>query len=119
MTTELNQNSAQEGRSDLEGVVMPFRYSDAGTPEGYVCGECGATGVRLYREYQTFLDHQTLRCRSCACKSQGEEPPDPREHQIGWLVGAVPTEDGRTYWGYTSVPPEGVAWWDALPKGAA
>jgi len=35
---------------------------------------------------------------------------------IGWLVPAVPTEDNETYWGYTSVPDAGVAWWRALPN---
>jgi hypothetical protein len=27
----------------------------------------------------------------------------------------VPTPDLSTFWGYTSVPEEGVAWWRALP----
>jgi len=32
------------------------------------------------------------------------------------LVPAVPTlEPDAPYWQYTSVPPEGVAWWQALP----
>jgi hypothetical protein len=35
--------------------------------------------------------------------------------QIGWMVPAVPTPDGDTFWGYTSVPLEGVLWWKALP----
>lgn len=33
---------------------------------------------------------------------------------IGWLVPAVPTEDGETYWGYTSVPDQGIEWWKRL-----
>lgn len=32
----------------------------------------------------------------------------------GWRVPAVPTLDG-SWWGYSSVPAEGVAWWKALP----
>ncbi len=35
--------------------------------------------------------------------------------QIGWLVPAVPTKEGDTYWGYTSVPQAGVKWWERLP----
>jgi hypothetical protein len=35
--------------------------------------------------------------------------------QIGWLVPAVPTEEGDTYWGYTSVPSAGCVWWFLLP----
>ena len=96
--------------------ITPFSYSDNKTPEGYECKDCGVSGVRLYREYQTFLDHQTLRCRECACKNQESEPFLEAEHSIGWLVAAVPTEDGKTFWGFTSVPQEGVEWWNRLPK---
>ena len=80
----------------------------------YMCQDCGAAGVRLYREYQTFLDHQRLRCTACALARQGLTEPDG-PHTIGWLVAAVPTEGGETYWGYTSVPEAGVKWWEALP----
>lgn len=41
-----------------------------------------------------------------------------RTDTIGWRVPAVPTEDGEGFWGYSSVPPEGVAWWRALPTRA-
>lgn len=92
-------------------------YSESATPEGYKCDDCGATGVRLYREYQAFLEHQALRCRACSLKKSGQESPDGEtEHSIGWLVAAVPTEEGDTFWGYTSVPQAGVEWWDRLPK---
>jgi len=33
----------------------------------------------------------------------------------GSLVPAVPTEQADTFWGYSSVPIAGVAWWRALP----
>jgi hypothetical protein len=32
------------------------------------------------------------------------------------MVGAVPTEDGSTFWGFSSVPTDGVGWWESLPK---
>jgi hypothetical protein len=83
-------------------------------PESYHCQECEAKGVRLYREYQTFLDHQTFRCTKCALVNQDKKETDG-EHTIGWLVAAVPTQDNKTYWGYTSVPYEGVIWWNELP----
>ena len=35
--------------------------------------------------------------------------------QIGWLIPAVPVEEGGTYWGYTSVPEPGVKWWRSVP----
>lgn len=82
----------------------------------YRCGECGARGVRLYREYETFMEHITLRCRACACKHAGQEPDQKSEHSIGWLVAAVPTYDRTTFWGYTSIPQEALNWWNKLPK---
>ena len=94
----------------------PVNYALKVTPTGYVCADCGAQFVRLYRDYQTFLDHQRLRCTACALKDQEKErPSDERAHSIGWLVAAVPTQKGDTFWGYTSVPDAGVAWWDRLP----
>ena len=97
-------------------LFKPFQYSNQTTPDRYRC-ECGASGVRLYRRYQTMLDNQRLLCRACALKDQKKTDPDlVSEHSIGWLVAAVPTEEGDTYWGYTSVPEAGVKWWDNLPK---
>jgi len=81
--------------------MKPFKYKDGKTPEGYECADCGAKNVRLYREYQI------LRCRKCAIKDQKDGPSGIAEHNIGWLVAAVPTEDGETFWGYTSVPNDG------------
>lgn len=118
--------------------IAPFKYSSDSVPEGYKCSTCGASGAKLWREYQTFLDHQALSCATCAleraqksasgCKYVGPVdadgylrvvyPEHNHEHktdQIGWLVPAVPTEDGETFWGYTSVPPDGVSWWRKLP----
>lgn len=126
----------------------PVDYKISVTPAAYVCGQCGASGVKLWRKYQTFLEHQTVMCAACSCRDQGGRGKDysvsqlPSGHvvvtttydpvkepklfkiyggqdrggdQIGWRIPAVPTEDGDTYWGYSSVPAEGVAWWDALP----
>lgn len=86
----------------------------------YVCGECGAENCKLFRPYQTFLDSAgfQLYCVFCAQLDQRKlyDPSMPGgKHSIGWLVAAVPTEDGTSYWGYTSVPDEGVKWWDELP----
>lgn len=53
---------------------MPaFRYADAGAPTQYHCGQCGVLGVKLWRKYQTFLDHQSLLCASCACAEQSRD----------------------------------------------
>lgn len=108
--------------------IAPFSYAAIGTPDGYACVRCSASGVRLYREYNTFLDHQVLWCRACVVAETGGahyggDPrySSPKEHQLGQsrtLVAAVPTEDGETFWGFSSVPQAGVDWWDRLPKTA-
>lgn len=97
-------------------------------PEGYRCCKCGLHGVKLWREYQTFADHAELLCGKCAMEREGKTGRGPdldgriyspttenMTDQIGWMVPAVPTPDGDTFWGYTSVPLEGVLWWKALP----
>jgi hypothetical protein len=46
----------------------------------------------------------------------GDDVPMPRTDQLNSLMPAVPTEDGDTFWGYTSVPPDGCFWWRSLPS---
>jgi len=140
-------------------------YSKAETSPEYKCSKCGVTGVKLWRDYQTFLEDQSLLCLSCACEEQGKTrtptedgtslytekvhhwyrtktmdsghwlgydpkkgaPSDAIEtksnrestDQIGWRIPAVPTEDGDTFWGYTSVPQDGCNWWARLPCSLA
>ncbi len=85
------------------------------TSSAYCCGKCEARGVRLWRDYQTFLERQTLTCATCI-ESERVEKVDPDNcDQIGWRVAAVPTPSGKSYWGYTSGPMAAVAWWRALP----
>jgi hypothetical protein len=113
------------------GVIM----SDI---RAYKCDTCGAKDCRLYREYQTFLNHQTLYCTACALtlhnavRAKEDKPVEtleqlriysPKVSQIGWRVAAVPCTrlpDGKfdwegSFWGFTSVPDDGCAWWDGLP----
>lgn len=111
-------------------IELPIRFVNytLPPPRGYHCGECGAEGVKLWRKYNTFLEHQRLLCAACALKDQGKEGPIDelgkrddgyaRTDQIGWLIPAVPTEDGSTFWGYTSVPNDGCEWWRGLPTHA-
>jgi len=95
-----------------------------------VCAKCGAANVKLWRQYSTFLNHIELHCARCAGAAQKKDVSDidkdgkrtcdvmghpARTDSIGWLVPAVPTEEEDTYWGYTSVPEEGVQWWKKLP----
>lgn len=114
----------------------PVDYDGAIAPSWYHCGQCGASGVKLWREYQTFLNHQSLLCAKCTCAEQGVAwsysvraldsgkvavtarvtEADVQCHDvIGWRVPAVPTEDGSTYWGYSSVSEDACKWWYRLP----
>jgi len=106
---------------------VPTNYSTTETAERYRCDGCGAHGVKLWRDYQTFADRTRLLCADCAEVDQRKSHARRGEadwkspysqgygDQIGWLIPAVPTEEGDTFWGYTSVPPAGCAWWKGLP----
>jgi len=89
------------------------QYPPGYLPADYKCLGCGAHGVRLWRQYQTVASCIELLCRSCAETDQGEQL-QPGSDQIGNLVPAVPV-DG-SFWGYTSVPKEGVEWWYSLSE---
>lgn len=92
----------------------------------YKCSQCGAEGVKLWRQYNTFVEYIKLMCADCAAKDQKEDistmTPDGRytnksgikSDQIRYLVPAVPSDDG-SFWGYTSVPQKDVNWWRNLP----
>jgi len=110
----------------LVDTSHPVDYSKAEIPPTYKCGQCGAKRVKLWREYQTFLNHQTLRCAHCPAINQkkdiskidanGMRPSrGGKTDQIGWYIPAVPTEENDSYWGYTSVPQNGCEWWRKLP----
>lgn len=102
--------------------MRSFSYAPD-VPEEYQCKMCTAHPVKLWREYQTLAAFVTLRCVKCACQHQNIDMAKVVDQfgrfingdQIGWLVPAVPTEEGDTFWGYTSVPEAGVGWWRALP----
>lgn len=85
-------------------------------PKDYVCGGCGATRVKLWREYQTAAKYSKLLCGACAEEDQRKELDLTQSDAIGWMVPAVPTLDPEApWWGYSSVPAMGAAWWKALP----
>lgn len=106
-----------------------IRYEDQFTVK-YVCGGCGMDGVKLWRLGHAAFD--SLLCVACTCAEQNAqghyehtwdweqmtpegriEGPYGLSDQIGDRLPAVPV--GDTYWGYTSVPDDGVAWWRGLP----
>lgn len=88
----------------------------------YTCSVCGASGVKLWRQYQTFLNKISLFCKGCAEADQKEEieryahlPGRESTDQIGGLVPAITTVEGDTFWGYTAVPMCRIKWWYDLP----
>lgn len=114
------------------------------TAEGYKCKRCGASGVKLWRPYQSF-DVELL-CVDCACKEAdppidpatvGDDgyrmetrkdkkiPGHPRECTLDWYVPAIPSppvvgfEDSAAYWGYCAVPQEDIEWWKGIPTRKA
>lgn len=98
-------------------LMKPFSYTSKKTPVGYTCSKCNASQRKLWRLYNAFFDEQELFCADCAEKDQDESPSNytnGEADQIGSLIPAVPTEDGETFWGYTSVPENGVLWWHSL-----
>lgn len=105
---------------------MPCIYSNPVPPVTYMCGVCGASNVKLWREYMAWLGGVVLHCARCAALNNNVDIATidargffisdlGRTDQIGNYVPAVPTEAGTSYWGYTSVPPEAVEWWQHLP----
>lgn len=116
-----------------------MQYENLEIPATYVCSRCRKPGLKLWRQYNTFTDSLQLTCWRCAdpeavvdeegrIKNMAETvwPPTSSKHwsdqltdrigKSGSLVPAVPTEDEKSFWGYTSVPSRGCAWWRALPS---
>jgi len=93
--------------------VGDFSYDLNTAPPGYRCGKCDLRGVKLWRE--SHSSHVDLRCAACAGATDDLADSD----QIGCHVPAVPDEDGKSWWGYTSVPQAGCEWWARLPCAVA
>lgn len=103
---------------------MLFDYTLGTAPKAYKCSQCGVTHVKMWRAYMSF--DSSLFCARCAALHTGKDISSINANgilksdlgegdQIGHLIPAVPTEHGKSYWGYTAVPPEAVKWWQDLP----
>lgn len=105
-------------------------YETLVIPDSYKCSRCNLHGVKLWRQYNTFVAHLQLLCWKCADPNSkpdnkgyvNDTELNIRTDQLndkigctGSLVPAVITEEGTGFWGYTSVPVKGCAWWRALP----
>lgn len=85
-------------------------------PADYVCGKCGAEGVKLFRKSATSepVHAQPLLCGDCTEREQGQKLDLSESDQCWGRCPAIPDLRGG-WWGYTSAPAEGCAWWAALP----
>ena len=76
------------------------------------CSVCGATGVKLWREYNTFEPKLF-----CVRHAQGKEDTLlrlDRSTMIGNLVPAVSDGHGD-YWGFDAIPDTEMRMWRMLP----
>lgn len=96
-------------------TIEPFSYDSDTAPTGYICARCNGSPRRLWRDYNTAASAVELRCVTCAEPDETKRADLVDSDQIAGLVPAIPTEDGDTFWGYSSVPSAGVEWWYRLP----
>jgi len=99
-------------QSNPDVYFRPFSYRKPVTPEGYRCEDCGAVGIRLYRD-SGFLNNIYIRCLRCELKRKPDS--NVSRGRVGVMMAAVPTEDGVTMWGFDCIPDDGVKWWFSLP----
>lgn len=104
-----------------------MKYLSTKTPDNYVCGQCGATGIKLWRCLAFCVSQVDLRCAKCLDHGEVDEEGYFKDSkygksdqcfikELGSMLPAIPTEEENTYWGYTSVPMDGVMWWRNLPN---
>ncbi len=87
-------------------------YTSSVAPDLYRCTECGRQGCRLWRKYGSYP--RALRCLDCCDAKPGDIGPRG-QLTAGDMVPAIPTDDGSTFWGFWSAPPEAKEWWNRLP----
>ena len=104
-----------------------------GLPQGvqikYKCHVCGKTGVKLWRmASSSCIEGYCSKCGMAQAgypdtidengrNNEGDYSPSDQIYNASQGANLVPwviDESGDT-WGYTSVPPEGCAWWKSLP----
>lgn len=105
--------------------MKPVDYESDEVPGDYACFRCHLTGCKLWRQYQTLVERSPLLCASCACELEKMSDSVDSDGQIigrngrtdliGWTVPAIPTEDGRSFHGYASIPEHAYLWWRSLP----
>lgn len=102
------------------------------------CMQCGANGVKLWRDYNLPLQQTELYCAGCAQHKTGllapiqedgsmTAPDGKKTYAIAWkrtaghavetgiLIPAIPTEDATVFWGVEKAPEKLMGRWLALP----
>lgn len=118
-------------RCGRAGCKLWREYQTILSAQTLLCGACA-----LADQEKSIRDERAVpRPLSSAESPSPSEPPIDAEgyrvnkygdktDQIGWYIPAVPTigllpgwalHPDANFWGYTSVPPEAVAWWRAMP----
>jgi len=105
---------------------MLLDYTKNNVPKNYKCHICDVQNVKLWRDSRVCASDITLFCARCASlktnvdiSSINKEGVYFKEYlwtdQIEDLLPAVPTENERTFWHYTTVPQIAIEWWKRLP----
>ncbi len=121
----------RDGLSRMLGGGASVKYEEMQVPESYLCSKCKVSGLKLWRQWNTMVCYLELLCAACAAPGVQVDQDGRHDSEHGGgsdqlsdvggsgsLAPAVPTTDGESYWGYTSVPLAGCAWWRALPTYA-
>jgi hypothetical protein len=118
----IEQSSLAYGH--LRGLVLPPEVQAK-----YICHVCGKTEVKLWRmAASSCVEGYCSKCGMAQAgypdtiddagkNAEGDYGPSDQIYNSDQGANLVPwviNEHGDT-WGYTSVPPEGCAWWKGLP----
>ncbi len=102
-------------------IIGMFNYADLPIPGDYKCDHCGADKVKLWIN-QLAENINILLCAKCSENHQKIGREDNWKSlfsvgegvQIGWMTPAVPIGGEDAYWLFTSIPEEGMRWWEKL-----
>ncbi len=103
---------------------QPVDYSTEKVPTTYVCGVCGATHCKLWKEFAFFSNDFTLLCAVCAAKELqmnveefvALQIAEKHNTKIPLRVPAIPTPENIAFLSTSHVTPEGRLWWLSLPS---
>ena len=105
---------------------MEIDYSKSETPQDYKCGECGATGCKLWRSFGNWVSPELL-CAKCAearAKETGLDLEGERSGEFGGsaiddmgdYVPAILEESGNGFLSAIEPAQDAYDWWEGLPS---